>query len=162
LSFLKSIIRVGRKAGVERRLAAVMVADVVGYSAQMNADEVGTLRNIKSILDGIVRPAIRSRGGRLVKTTGDGVLADFSSAVDAVACAINIQQQMLARNERESSKLQYRIGINVGDIVIERADIFGDGVNIAARLERLSAPGAICISGTVRDHLQAKLSNRSV
>ena len=121
---------------VQRRLAAVLMADVVGYSALMNTDEVVALRAVKSAFSEIVEPSIEERGGRIVKTTGDGLLAEFSSAVDAVACAVCIQQRMAAGSAANQfgKPLTYRIGINIGDIIVEKHDIFGDGVNIAARV----------------------------
>jgi adenylate cyclase len=144
---------------VERRLAAILVADIVGYSTLMSADEVGTLRAVKACRTELIEPCISARGGRIVKTTGDGVLAEFPSAVDAVACAITLQQGIAIRNETAATakRLTFRVGINVGDIIIDQNDIFGDGVNIAARLEKLSEPGGICISGAIREHIQDKL-----
>ena len=142
----------------QRRLAAVLVADVVGYSAMMHTDEIGALKTIKAINREIITPTIKKRSGRIVKTTGDGLLAEFSSAVEAVACAVFIQQALARRNtETQNQKVQLRIGINVGDIIIEQKDIFGDGVNIAARLESLSPPGGLCLSAAVVDQVKRKL-----
>jgi adenylate cyclase len=146
-------------AGVERRLAAIMAADIVGYSRLMGADEVGTLQELRAQRRSVIDPGIAARHGRIVKTTGDGVLAEFPSAVDAVACAIAIQRGLMPRNETlpEEKRLYLRIGINIGDIIVEAGDIFGDGVNVAARLETLCAPGGLCISRAVRDQIRDKL-----
>jgi class 3 adenylate cyclase/TolB-like protein len=144
---------------VERRLAAILAADVVGYSRLMGIDEVGTLRQLTAHRRECIDPAIAARRGRIVKTTGDGVLAEFPSAVEAVACAITIQQGLASRNGAVAveKRLTFRIGINVGDIIGERGDIFGDGVNVAARLESLCEPGGLCISRAVRDQVRDKL-----
>src|SRR5712691_10773011 len=144
---------------VERRLAAILAADVVGYSRLMGADEVGTLRALRAHLRELIDPTIAARRGRVVKTTGDGLLAEFPSAVEAVACAIAIQRGLASRNKNtpEEKQLTYRIGINIGDIIIEANDIFGDGVNVAARLETLCEPGGLCISRAVRDQVRDKL-----
>ena len=144
---------------VERRLAAILAADVVGYSRLMGIDEVGTLRRLRAYRGELIDPAIAARRGRIVKTTGDGLLVEFASAVDAVACAITAQRALAQRNsgEAEDGRLVFRIGINVGDIIIEANDIFGDGVNVAARLETLSEPGGLCISRAVRDQVRDKL-----
>jgi adenylate cyclase len=141
------------EAPVERRLAAILAADVVGYSRLMGADEVGTLRALRVYRRELIDPTIAARRGRIVKTTGDGMLAEFPSAVEAVACAISVQQAAARRNEAvaEDKRLIFRVGINVGDIIVEANDIFGDGVNVAARLESLCEPGGICISRAVRD-----------
>ncbi len=144
---------------VQRRLAAVLAADIVGYSRLMGVDEVGTLRELKAQRREIIDPAIAGRHGRIVKTTGDGLLAEFGSAVDAVACAIAIQRGLATRNAAvpEDRRLVMRIGINVGDIIIERRDIFGDGVNVAARLETLCEPGGLCIAQSVYEQVRDKL-----
>ena len=144
---------------VERKLAAILAADVVGYSRLMEADEVGTLRALKGARKDQVDPAIAAHGGRIVKTTGDGVLAEFPSVVDAVACAVTIQRRLLDRNRdvRDEKRIVFRIGINIGDIIIDGKDIFGDGVNIAARLESICEPGGLCISDTARDQIRGKL-----
>src|SRR6185312_3186135 len=118
------------EARVERRLAAILAADIAGYSRLMGADEVGTLAALKALRREVVDPAIAAHKGRIVKTTGDGVLVEFASAVDAVTCAVDVQSKMADRNGRASPKLVLRIGINVGDIIIDDDDIFGDGVNI--------------------------------
>jgi adenylate cyclase len=142
---------------VERRLAAILAADVAGYSRMMGTDEVGTLEALKAIRREIVDPAIADHKGRIVKTTGDGLLVEFASAVDAVTCATSVQQQMFSRSANGSSKrIMLRIGINVGDIIIDDNDIFGDGVNIAARVENECQPGGVCLSGTAFDQVRGK------
>lgn len=148
-----------REKPVERRLAAVLAADVVGYSRLMGVDEVGTLRALKDCRKDLIDPEIAARGGRIVKTTGDGMLVEFASAVEAVACAVTIQRGNATRNEpvSEEKRLTFRIGINVGDIIIDSNDIFGDGVNVAARLETLCEPGGLCISGAAHDQVRDKL-----
>src|SRR5277367_4142786 len=130
-----------------RRLAAILAADVVGYSRLMGADEVGTARAVREHREAAT-PIVASHGGRLVKTMGDGVLLEFPSVVAAVECAIAMQNQMVERNvdAPEAKRILYRIGINLGDVLIEGEDILGDGVNIAARLEGIAEPGGICIS----------------
>jgi TolB-like protein/class 3 adenylate cyclase len=142
---------------VERRLAAVLAADVAGYSRLMGTDEVGTLAALKSFRREVVDPAIAAHKGRIVKTTGDGMLLEFASAVDAVNCAVVVQDQMAARAGLTEPKITFRIGINVGDIIIDGDDIFGDGVNIAARLEGIAEPGSICISSSAYDQVRGKV-----
>ena len=144
---------------VHRRLAAILAADVVGYTRLMRADENGTLAQLKTLRKEVFDPKVAEYGGRIVKTTGDGVLVEFPSAVDAVQHAVDIQGAMAQRNATvpEDRRMELRIGINVGDIVVEGDDIFGDGVNVAARLEGLAEPGAICVSGTVFDQVKDKL-----
>jgi len=144
---------------VERRLAAILAADVVGYSRLMGADEISTLRALSTHRRELIDPTIAAHRGRIVKTTGDGLLVEFPSAVEAVACAIVVQRGVALRNETvaEEKRLTWRIGINVGDIIGEAGDIFGDGVNVAARLEGLSKPGGLCISRAVRDQVRDKL-----
>jgi TolB-like protein/class 3 adenylate cyclase/cytochrome c-type biogenesis protein CcmH/NrfG len=145
---------------VERRLAAIMAADVVSYSRLMGTDEIGTLRTLKAHRRELIDPAIAVHRGRIVKTTGDGLLVEFASVVDAVACAVAIQRGMLSRNapEPEDKRIIFRIGINVGDIIIEGDDIFGDGVNIATRLEALCEPGGLCISRAANEQIRDKLA----
>jgi len=128
-----------------RRLAAVLAADVAGYSRLMGTDEVGTLAALKSHRREIVDPAIAQHHGRIVKTTGDGLLVEFASAVDAVTCAVAVQEKM-ADQSGEGPRIQFRVGINVGDIIIDGDDIFGDGVNVAARVEAECEPGGVCLS----------------
>jgi adenylate cyclase len=144
---------------VQRRLAAILAGDVVGYSRLMGIDEVGTLNALKAIRRELADPAIASHHGRIVKTTGDGILIEFPSVVDAVACAVVIQDGMAARNVDvpEDKRIVFRIGINIGDIIIDEGDIHGDGVNVAARLEGLAHPGDICISGAAHDQVSGKL-----
>jgi class 3 adenylate cyclase/pimeloyl-ACP methyl ester carboxylesterase len=145
---------------MQRRLAAILAADVAGYSRLMGIDEVGTITALKAHRRQIVDPGIAEHRGRIVKTTGDGMLVEFASVVDAVACAVNIQRQMARRNAQVSDdkRIVFRIGINVGDIIIDGDDIFGDGVNIAARLEALCEPGGVCISRAANDEVRDKLS----
>src|SRR5215216_2254700 len=139
--------------GPERRLAAVLAADMVGYSRLMEVDESGTLARLKTHRLELVDPAIAKNRGRIIKTTGDGLLVEFQSVTDAVLCAAEIQRRMARRNSDVSPArmIQFRIGINVGDVIVDDTDIFGDGVNIAARMEALAEPGEICVSAAVRD-----------
>ena len=133
---------------VERRLAAIMAADVAGYSRLMGVDEEDTLRRLNAHRGQLIDPKISEHRGRIVKTTGDGLLVEFPSVVNAVRCAAEIQRAMVDRNSEmtEDRRITFRVGINLGDIIVEDDDIFGDGVNIAARLEALAEPGGICIS----------------
>jgi adenylate cyclase len=140
-----------------RRLAAILAADVAGYSRLIGADEQGTLNKLRSIRTEVVDPKISEHHGRLVKTTGDGLLVEFGSVVDALRCAVEVQQSMTERNIGAGERIEFRIGINVGDIVVEDGDIFGDGVNVAARLEALSEPGGICVSARVQEDAAGKL-----
>src|SRR5271170_3919500 len=149
----------GRRGRVERRLAAILAADVAGYSRLMGVDEEGTLRRLNAHRGQLLDPKISEHHGRIVKTTGDGLLAEFPSVVDAVRCAAETQRAMTDRNAEvaEDRLVAFRIGINLGDVIVEGDDIFGDGVNIAARREALAEPGGICISGTVHDHIGDRL-----
>src|SRR5262250_1957065 len=142
-----------------RRLAAILAADVAGYSRLMGADEEGTHERLKAHLRELVNPKIAKHRGRIVKNTGDGLLAEFASVVDAVRCAAEIQRAMIDRNADtpEDKRIRFRIGVNLGDVIVEPEDIFGDGVNVAARLEALAKPGGICISATVCDHIGDRL-----
>ncbi len=142
-----------------RRLAAILAADVVGYSRLMEQDETGTLATLKARWSKIVRPLIAEHQGRLVKLIGDGVLIEFGSAVDAVQCATELQEQMAAANSDlpEVHRILLRIGINIGDVIVEEGDLYGDGVNVAARLESLAEPGGICLSGSVYEQVKRKL-----
>ena len=144
---------------VERRLAAVVHADVVGYSRLMRVDEVGTHRTLLAYLDAI-KGHIESHGGAVVNYAGDAVLAEFQSAVVALSCAVKIQQELEGRNRSlpDEKKLEFRIGINLGDVIAARSDIYGDGVNVAARLEGLAKPGGVCISRAVLDQVRTKLA----
>src|ERR1700681_3479652 len=145
--------------GPERRLAAVVAADMVGYSRLMEADETGTLARLKTHRIELIDPAIAKNRGRIIKTTGDGMLVEFHSVADAVLCAAEIQRRMARRNADVSPArwIQFRIGINLGDVIVEENDIFGDGVNVAARLEMLAEPGGICVSSAVRDQVGDRL-----
>jgi TolB-like protein/Tfp pilus assembly protein PilF len=143
------------EARVERRLAAILAADVAGYSRLMGADEVGTLAALKAHRREIVDPAIAEHHGRIVKTTGDGMLVEFASAVDAVTCAVAIQEKMA---DQTGPCIQFRVGINIGDIIIDGDDIFGDGVNVAARLEGIAEPGGVCISSSAYDQVRGKVA----
>jgi adenylate cyclase len=147
--------------GPERRLAAVLAADMVGYSRLMEVDETGTLARLKTHRIELIDPAIAKNRGRIIKTTGDGMLVEFHSVADAVLCAAEIQRRMARRNSDVSPArwMQFRIGINLGDVIVEQDDIFGDGVNVAARLEMLAEPGGICVSGAVRDQVGQRLED---
>ena len=142
-----------------RRLAAILAADVAGYSRLMGADEEGTLGALKAIRRELGDPKVKEHRGRIVKTTGDGLLIEFASVVDAVRCAVEVQQGMTERNTEvpEEKRIEFRIGINLGDIIRDGRDIFGDGVNVAARLEALAEPGGICVSRVVYDQVRDKL-----
>jgi len=142
-----------------RRLAAILAADVAGYSRLMGADEEGTHERLKAHVGELVNPKIAEHRGRIVKNTGDGFLAEFASVVDAVRCAVEIQRRMADREPEvpEERRIRFRIGINLGDVIAEEHDIFGDGVNVAARLEALAEPGGICISRVVRDQVRDRL-----
>jgi class 3 adenylate cyclase/TolB-like protein/Tfp pilus assembly protein PilF len=143
-----------------RRLAAILAADVVGYSRLMAADEAGTLARLKTLRRDFLEPKVSEHHGRIVKLMGDGALVEFASVVDALSCAIEVQKGVAerARDVPPDRQIRFRIGINLGDIIIEDDDIHGDGVNVAARLEGLAEPGGICVSRTVRNHVQDKLA----
>jgi adenylate cyclase len=145
-----------------RRLTAVLAADVVGYSRLMAADEKGTHARLKTLRKDFIEPIIAEHHGRIVKLTGDGALAEFPSVVDAVECAAAIQAGIAERqaDQPNDRRIVFRIGINIGDVIIEDDDIYGDGVNVAARLEGLAEPGGICVSRTVYDHAKNKVSLR--
>lgn len=153
-------MQAGSQDRIERRLAAILAADVVGYSRLMSADEEGTIAALKKHRRELIDPAIAAHRGRIVKTTGDGMLVEFASVVDAIGFAIAVQRSMIDRNVEvePDSRIVFRVGINVGDIVIDEGDILGDGVNIAARLETLCEPGGICISRAANDQIRGKLS----
>jgi adenylate cyclase len=144
---------------VQRRLAAILAADMVGYSRLMEADESGTIARQKLHRQELIDPKFAEHQGRIVKTTGDGLLVEFASAVDAVQCAVEVQKAMEKREADvpEDRRIRYRVGINLGDVVIDGDDILGDGVNVAARLEGLSEPGGVCVSGTVHEHVGGKI-----
>ena len=147
---------------VQRRLAAILAADVVGYSRLMEIDEAGTLARLKSLRREIIDPAIAAHSGRMVKLMGDGALVEFASAVDAVTCAIEIQKSVRKHNADgpTEKRIEFRIGINVGDIIVDGEDIYGDGVNVAARIESLAEPGGIFISRAAADHVRDKVPLR--
>ena len=144
---------------VERRLAAILAADVVGYSRLMGLDEAGTLARLRTHRRELIDSKIAEHKGRIVKTTGDGILIEFPSVVEAVACAVVVQRGMADRNARapEDQRIVFRVGVNLGDIIVEGDDIHGDGVNVAARLEGIAEPGGICVSGIVHDQVRDKL-----
>jgi TolB-like protein/class 3 adenylate cyclase len=144
---------------VERRLAAILAADVAGYSRLMGQDEAGTLARLKALRRELIDPQVADHKGRTVKTTGDGLLIEFPSVVEAVACAVAVQRDMAARNAAipADRRIEFRVGINSGDVIVEDSDIHGDGVNIAARLEGIAEPGGICVSAMVHDQVRGRL-----
>src|SRR6266566_8393262 len=144
---------------VERRLTAILAADVAGYSRLIGADEEGTLAQLKAFRKTLVDPTIAKHRGRIVKTTGDGMLVEFASAVDAARCAVEIQRDMAAQNADvpQKNRIEFRIGIHVGDIIIDDNDIFGDGDNIAARFEGIAEPGGVCISDDTYRQIRGKV-----
>ncbi len=144
---------------VRRRLAAILAADVAGYSRLMGEDEEGTLATLTAHLKELIEPCIAEHRGRVVKTTGDGLLAEFASVVDAVRCAVAFQEGMAERNANttDDSRIEFRIGVNLGDVIVQDDDIYGDGVNVAARLEGLAEPGALFVSGSVHQQVRSKL-----
>ena len=146
-------------ARVERRLAAILAADVAGYSRLIEVDEEGTLGRLKVLRTEVIDPKIAANRGRIVKTTGDGLLVEFGSVVDALRCAVDVQREMTERNAAVplDNRIEFRIGINMGDIVVEDGDIFGDGVNVAARLEGLAEPGSIRVSSRVQEDAVGRL-----
>jgi adenylate cyclase len=142
-----------------RRLTAILAADVAGYSRLMGADEEGTHARLRAHVRELIEAKVAEHHGRIVETTGDGFLAEFPSVVDAVRCAAQVQRDMADRNAGTPTgkRIEFRIGINLGDIIAEGDDIFGDGVNVAARLEALAEPGGICVSRVVRDQVRDRL-----
>src|SRR5690606_35905781 len=144
---------------VERRLAAILAADMVEYSRLMEVDETGTLARLKTHRLELIDPAIAKNKGRVIKTAGDGMLVEFSSVAEAVACAVETQRRMARRNAdvAPGHAIRFRVGINLGDVISEDQDIFGDGVNVAARLQECAEPGGICVSGAVRDQVGDRL-----
>ncbi|MFQ5968596.1 MAG: adenylate/guanylate cyclase domain-containing protein, partial [Acidimicrobiia bacterium] len=144
---------------MERRLAAILAADVVGYSRLIHADEEGTLAALMGHREELIDPNIAEHGGRIVKTTGDGLLVEFPSVVEAVRCAVEVQQGMAGRNAGlpDDERVVFRVGVNLGDVIAEEDDLYGDGVNVAARLEGLAPPGGICISRAARDQVRDRL-----
>ncbi len=143
----------------ERRLAAILAADVVGYSRLMGANKEGTRERLKAHFRQLIDPKIQEHRGRIVKNTGDGLLVEFPSVVDATRCAAEIQHRMIDRNAdvSEYKRISFRIGVNLGDVIVEPEEIFGDGINIAARLEALAEPDGICVWRTVHDHIDERL-----
>src|SRR6516164_11185469 len=148
-----------RPVRVERRLSAILAADEAGYSRLMHGDEEVTHTKLTALLADVVTPAIAEHGGRIVKNTGDGFLAEFPSAVEAVRAAMRFQTRIndLTIGDAEDERIAFRVGINIGDIIVEPHDIFGDGVNIAARLEGIAEPGGICISSSTYDQVRGKV-----
>src|SRR5262245_45994283 len=148
-----------RPVRLERRLSAILATDVVGYTRLMHHDEEATHAKLIALFADFVTPAIAEHGGRIVKNTGDGLLAEFPSAVDAVRAAIQFQTRVkeVTRAEAEDRRIAFRVGINIGDVIIEPHDIFGDDVNIAARLESIAEPDGICISSSAYDYVRGKL-----
>ena len=144
---------------MERRLAAILAADVVGYSRMMGSDEEATLATLKAHRSELVDAKVAEHGGRIFKLTGDGMLVEFPSVVKAVICAAEIQRGMRERNADapDGRGIEFRMGINVGDVIVEGDDIFGDGVNVAARLEAIAEPGGLALSATARDHIGSRL-----
>jgi len=144
----------------ERRLAAILAADVVGYSRLMTAGEEGTHRRLVTHRREVIEPRVREHRGRIVKYTGDGALAEFGSVVDAVRCALDVQQLMFARNSAvpEGRRIEFRIGVNLGDVIVTPDDIYGHGVNLAARLESVAPPGGICISADAWHHARGAVA----
>jgi adenylate cyclase len=142
-----------------RRLAAILAADVAGYSRLMGADEEGTLERLKALRRELLDPKIAEHHGRIVKTTGDGMLVEFASVVDAVRCAVEVQQAMPERNTgvAADNRIELRIGINLGDVIVEGDDLYGDGINIAARIETLADVGGVFVSNTVHDQVRDRL-----
>src|SRR5215475_1323664 len=148
-----------RPVRVERKLSAILAADVAGYSRLMHSDEETTHAKLTGLLAGVVEPAIVEHGGRIVKNTGDGFLAEFPSAVEAVRAAVQFQARIkeLTIGEVEERRIAFRVGVNIGDVIVEPHDIFGDGVNIAARLESIAEPGGVCISSAAYDQVRGKV-----
>jgi len=145
-----------------RRLAAILAADVVGYSRLMEADEAGTLAALKRHRENVFDPAVAKHNGRIVKLIGDGALTEFGSVIDAVNCAVEVQSSVPAEQDDKTSRsaIVLRIGINLGDVIIDGEDIYGDGVNVAARLEALAAPGGVCVSSVVHESIGTRVDIR--
>src|ERR1700751_2983157 len=165
-SVVQNMLQVGLRAMVqerpikiERRLSAILAADVAGYSRLMHNDEETTHAKLTALLVDVVAPAIAEHGGRIVKSTGDGFLAEFPSAVEAVRAAVQFQTRIheLTMGTAEDRRIAFRVGINIGDVIVEPHDIFGDGVNIAARLESIAEPGGVCISSSTYDQVRGKV-----
>src|SRR5438270_4005631 len=147
------------EARVERRLAAILAADIAGYSRLIGSDEEGTLASLRAVRREVIDPSIAEYRGRIVKTTGDGMLVEFQSVLDALRCAARVQRELAERNQPVAAerRMEFRVGIHQGDIVVEDDDIFGDGVNVAARLEGLAEPGGICVSARVQQDVAGRL-----
>ena len=147
-------------AGIERRLTAILAADVAGYSRLVEADEEGTLAQWRAIWRAELEPGVRAHRGRVVRVAGDGVLVEFASVLDTLRCAVDLQRGMIARNADVpvEKRIEFRVGVNFGELVVDGGDFWGDGVNIAARLEALAEPGGICVSGRVQEDAQGKLA----
>ena len=154
----ETLVGVRASAGT-RRLAAILAADIAGYSRLMGADEQGTFDRLRAIHRELLDPKVTEHHGRIVKTTGDGMLVEFASVVDAVRCAVAVQQAMPERNTSVAAggRIELRIGINLGDVIVEGDDLYGDGVNIAARIEALADPGGVFVSNTVHDQVRDRL-----
>jgi len=148
----------GQNSRIYRRLTSILAADIAGYSALMGSDEEATVRDLKAN-QAVIVPMIGQHVGRIIDTAGDGILAEFPSVLGAVKCALAIQRTMTERNEpvEPAKRMLYRIGINQGDVVVDDARVYGDGVNIAARLESIANPGGICVSGKVQDEIAGKI-----
>ncbi len=144
---------------MERRLATILAADVVGYSRLMEQDEARTLVALRARRRSVLQPLVARYQGRVFKVTGDGVLIEFGSAVNALQCAVDLQHAMAAANDglAEDRRIVLRIGVNLGDVMVEGSDLYGDGVNIAARLEAIAEPGGVLVSGTAYDHIKSKV-----
>jgi class 3 adenylate cyclase len=147
---------------MERRLAAILVADAVGYSRLIEVDEAGTLATLKAHVTGVLQPLVQKYKGQIVKLIGDGVLVDFASAVSAVECAIEFQTAVASANERlpEGRQIVFRIGLNLGEVVVDDSDIYGEGVNVASRLEALSEPGGVCLSDSIYRQIRGRPISR--
>jgi adenylate cyclase len=145
--------------GVERRLAAILAADAVGYSRLMEADEAGAHARLKAVRKGFIEPRIAEHHGRIIKLTGDGALVEFPSVIKAVLCAVDVQRIVAERNADAppDQRVEFRIGVNLGEVISDEDDIYGDGVNVAARLQTLADPGEICVSRTVYNHVRNKV-----
>src|SRR6202035_3951611 len=143
---------------IERRLSAIFIADVAGYSRLMGADEEGTHTRLNEHMSALVHPAIEGHGGRIIRSAGDGILVEFASVVNSMRCAVAIQRGMITRNTDLpiEKRIEFRIGINIGDVIIDGGDIFGDGVNIAARVESECEPGGVCLSGSAFEQVRGK------
>jgi class 3 adenylate cyclase len=157
-------LRAAKHPRLERRLAAILTADVVGYSRLMSADEEGTHSRLLRYRREVVEPKVREHRGRIVKNTGDGVLVEFVSIVDAVRCALEVQRVMVARNAGlpQNRRIEFRMGVNLGDVIVAKDDIYGHGVNLAARLEGLAPPGGICISADAWRYVRGAIAAVSV